>query len=513
MSKKLSLVSFLVPLILACNQNTVPLVEKTEEPQYQALYENSEYQKREFRGVWIASVANIDWPSRKGLSSDEQKAEYIKLAEKAKETGLNALLVQVRAATDAFYLKSPEPWSEWLMGVQGKAPSPVYDPMTFMIDETHERGMEFHAWLNLNRGMHKKASSVMSDHLIYTRPEWFLTYDGYKLFNFGLPEVRKYIKDVVMNIVREYDVDGIHFDDYFYPYKVTGQNLNDEVTFKKYPDGLSNIEDWRRHNIDLIVKEISEGIRAEKPWVKFGISPFGVWRNKSDDPMGSETRGGQPSYDFLFADTRKWAQEGWIDYIAPQIYFPFEHKLVPYATLTDWWAQHRGKADLYIGHGVYRVDEESSQSPWRDANQIGRQVDYNRMSRNVNGSIFFSANGFLKNNLGVADSLKNRFNIIALPPVTGQKDIPADCSVSDLSIKNSGSAKTLFWKLNKAEFSVIYRFEKGESLNLNDPSKILAIGKFERFSDQTAVANKAYIYAVTGLDRFKRESKPDFIEL
>lgn len=513
MSKKLSYFSFLIFINLSCNQNTVPLIEKVEEAEYQPVYEPVEGPKREFRGVWIASVANIDWPSKKGLSSEQQKAEYIILAQKARDTGMNALLVQVRAATDAFYLKSPEPWSEWLMGEQGVAPSPVYDPMNFMITETHKQGMEFHAWLNLNRGAHKKATSVMPDHLIHKRPDWFLSYDGYTLFNFGIPEVRQYIRDVVINIVREYDIDGIHFDDYFYPYKVNGQKLNDESTFRSYPNGFRDIEDWRRHNIDLVVKEIAEGIKAEKPWVKFGISPFGVWRNKTDDPAGSETRGGQPSYDYLYADTRKWAQEGWIDYIAPQIYFPFEHKLVPYATLTDWWAQNKGQADLYIGHGIYQVDEASSQSPWRDANQIGRQVDYNRMTQNVNGSIFFSANGFLKNKLGVADSLKARFSIPALPPVKGGHGTQSDCSVSDLSLRLSEGTNTLIWKKENAGFSVVYRFEKGEKLNIEDPSKIIGLGVFDRFTDQTAEPNKTYIYAVTGLDRYKRECRPAFTEL
>jgi uncharacterized lipoprotein YddW (UPF0748 family) len=181
------------------------------------------YPVQEFRGLWIASVANIDWPSKKGLSSETQKKEFTELTRLAKQTGINALLVQVRAATDAFYEKSAEPWSEWLTGKQGQAPSPLYDPMEFMIQETHDQGLEFHAWLNLNRGMHKNASSVMSNHLTRTKPEWFLTYDGYKLFNFGIPEVRDYITDVVVNIVKNYEVDGIHFDDYFYPYKVNGR--------------------------------------------------------------------------------------------------------------------------------------------------------------------------------------------------------------------------------------------------------------------------------------------------
>ncbi len=485
------------------------MVQKPEIPHYEAVYKPLLVPKREFRGVWIASIANIDWPSRRALSTQEQKSEFSQLAENMKNHGMNALLVQVRAATDAFYAKSAEPWSEWLMGKQGIAPNPYYDPMDFMIKESHARGMEFHAWLNLNRGRHKNATSIVDDHLINRKPEWFLSYDGYTLFNFGLPAVRNYIKDIVVNIVREYDVDGIHFDDYFYPYKVTGQSLKDEATFRQYPNGFRDIEDWRRNNIDLIVKDISEAIAAEKPWVKFGISPFGVWRNKSDDPRGSDTRGGQPSYDLLYADTKKWAEEGWIDYIAPQIYFPFEHRLVPYGTLTDWWAQNHGKAHLYIGHGMYRVDEENSTS-WKDPNQIVRQIDYNRYSKDVTGSIFFSANGFAKNKLGVADSIKTRYQTPALAPLMPWKsDAKVEPPKNFSSSEGSGQLK-LSWTKGDAHAFVLYKFEKGEELNLENPFKILSILADNQYVDKSP--SRKSVYVLTALDRYKNESSAVFLE-
>jgi uncharacterized lipoprotein YddW (UPF0748 family) len=211
--------------------------------------------KREFRGVWVATVDNIDWPSRKGLSSETQQQEFKTILDKQKSYGMNAVMVQVRAAADAFYARGKEPWSEWLSGEQGKAPEPYYDPMVFMIHETHQRGLEFHAWLNMNRGVHKASKSIMDEHITKTKPEWFLTYGSYKLFNLGIPEVRNYITDVVVTIVRNYDIDGIHFDDYFYPYTEPNQKLRDEETFKKYSNGFKNIKDWRLEQAKKITKE------------------------------------------------------------------------------------------------------------------------------------------------------------------------------------------------------------------------------------------------------------------
>lgn len=468
---------------------------------------------QEFRGVWVASIANIDWPSRRGLSTENQKKEFEELAKSAKETGLNALLVQVRAATDAFYEKSFEPWSEWLMGEQGKAPEPLYDPMDHMIKVSHRQGLEFHAWLNLNRGMHKKATSITPDHITKTKPDWFLSYDGYQLFNFGIPEVRDYITAVVSNIVRNYDVDGIHFDDYFYPYKVTGQNLDDEATFKKYPAGFKSIDDWRRNNIDLLITQIAGEIKKEKPWVVFGISPFGVWRNKSDDPAGSETRGGQPSYDYMFADTRKWAQQGLIDYITPQIYFPFEHKLVPYATLTDWWAKNCGNTRLYIGHGIYRVDESSDLRAWRDPNQIPRQLHYNRLSGKITGSIFFSANGLKKNHLGLTDSLKSIYSTPALTPDIENIAHTKSAKPNSLKIVQNNGNLNLSWSTEPNTTSLLYYFPAGAEFNLEDPDKILSISPDNSFETPFDARFTKGIFALVVRQRGKKQSEPVFSKL
>jgi uncharacterized lipoprotein YddW (UPF0748 family) len=511
MLKKLIFIFFGSITILSCSERPIPLFQNTTSENDKVVSADVGIRKREFRGAWVATIANIDWPSEKGLSSDVQKKEFVNIVKHHKTVGINALLVQVRASSDAFYSKSKEPWSEWLMGEQGIAPVPFYDPMEFMIEECHKNGMEFHAWLNLNRGKHKLASSVLVNHLIYSKPEWFLNYDDYVLYNFGLPEVRQYIVELVLNIVHEYDVDGIHFDDYFYPYKVNGQKLDDEDTFRKYPNGFSSIEDWRRNNIDLIINKLSDEIKKEKSWVSFGISPFGVWRNKSDDPQGSETKGGQPSYDLLFADTRKWAMEGWIDYIAPQVYFPFEHKLVPYGTLIDWWGANHGKANLYIGHGVYRVETESIIDAWKDPNQIARQMDYNRYSPEVTGSIFYNTNTLMKNKLGLRDSIHARYPYPALGMEVVRNDSEISIPPMDCLAENTLDGVLLKWR-NDTNKTVLYRFKKGEALNIEDPRHILGILSGNRFLDKSRSTGLSYIYLFTSINKWNKESKPLILE-
>src|SRR3546814_405031 len=248
--------------------------------------------KREFRAVWVATVANIDWPSEAGLSSDTQKREFRQLLEKHHQTGMNAVIVQVRPAADAFYAKGREPWSEWLTGTQGKAPSPFYDPLQFMVQEAHSRGMEFHAWFNPYRAVFRSNGRVDPDHITKRKPEWFFNYDGKKLFNPGISEARHYIVQVIMDVVRNYDVDGIHFDDYFYPYPARGEHIPDAALYRRYaPKGMS-LEDWRRRNVNMLISELQDSIHAEKPYVKFGISPFGIWKNREQDVDGSDTDGG-----------------------------------------------------------------------------------------------------------------------------------------------------------------------------------------------------------------------------
>lgn len=483
---------------------------------YQVFAQSYPSPKREFRGVWVATVKNIDWPSKPGLSTQEQKDELIKLLDQHHKEGINAIILQVRPATDALYAKSFEPWSEYLTGEQGKAPDPFYDPLKFAIEECHKRGMELHAWFNPYRAtFNNKESSISPDHITKRKKNWFFTYDGRQLFNPGLPEVRDYIVKVILNVVDNYDIDGIHFDDYFYPYSVKGQFINDAAAFAKYNDGIADIKDWRRHNVDLLIHTLSDSIHAHKKYVKFGISPFGIWKNISQDPEGSETAGGD-SYYGQFADSRKWVQEGWVDYINPQIYWAFETSAAPYDKLVDWWSNHTYGRHLYIGQGAYKVNF-AREASWRQASQIGRQIRYNRANPRVQGSVFFSSKSLTNNPLGIEDTLiENYYRYPALPPVMLWLDSIAPNKPENLLGVQDDAGVLLSWKLPKkakdgdiAYGFVVYRFDEGESVNLNNPAAIKSIyyGDITSWEDTQVVKGKTYVYVVTALDRLKNESE------
>lgn len=473
--------------------------------------------KREFRGVWIATVDNIDWPSRNNLSSAQQQREFTELLDFHQSTGLNAVFVQVRAAGDAFYAKSAEPWSEWLTGRQGREPSPFYDPLEFMIEESHARGLEFHAWLNLNRLVHKSARSVSRYNLSYLKPEWVLEYDGYKLFDFGNPEVREFIVESVVNVVKNYDVDGIHFDDYFYPYQVAGKVLNDDATFRKYGRGYTNKSEWRRANVDDLIKGVYEGIQSVNPKVKFGISPFGVWRNKRDTPEGSNTFGGLTSYDDLYADARKWLKEGWIDYIVPQVYFSFGFKKVPYANLVDWWVDNTFGKHLYIGHAAYRVGPDDADKNWNSRSELPNQLRFSR-AKGALGSAFFSSRSLRRNNFGISDSLRHSFyRYPALVPTMHWKDnLPPLAPANLRAILNEQDQLVIEWDAAETAsdgdnpwYYVVYRFAPDEKPGNADPSKIIGLVYHDtKFADLNAQPGERYQYFVTSVDRLHNESRP-----
>jgi uncharacterized lipoprotein YddW (UPF0748 family) len=360
----------------------------------------------EFRGVWIATVENIDYPSKRGLSNEDQKEEFLELLDRHQRNGMNAIVMQIRPAGDAMYASKLEPWSEYLMGKQGTAPFPFYDPLIFMIEETHKRGMEFHAWINPYRAVFNiSKSSVAPSHLTQMHPEWFLTFEGKKYFNPGLPEVWKHTNKVVADIVSRYDIDAIHMDDYFYPYRVPGKDFPDQSTYLKNARGLDK-ETWRRSNCDTIIKQLNTTIHNIKPGVQFGISPFGVWRNKSKDPRGSNTKGGQTNYDDLYADILLWLEKGWIDYVTPQLYWEHGHPLADYDELVQWWNDHSYGKALYIGHGIYRA---GSNSTWRNPNEIPYQINKLRSLPNTGGSVYFSSNSFKNNPNGWNDSLQQHY--------------------------------------------------------------------------------------------------------
>ncbi len=376
---------------------------------------------------------------------EEQKAEFIRILDMHQRNGMNAMVVQVRPAGDALYPSRFEPWSEFLTGTQGVAPSPYYDPLEFMITETHKRGMEFHAWINPYRAVfNMHSSSIAPDHLTKVHPEWFLVYGDKKYFNPGLPEVRQHLGKVVRDLISRYDIDGLHLDDYFYPYRITGKEFPDQKDYLRYGKGL-NKEDWRRSNVDSAIYLIHSIVKSVKPKLRFGISPFGVWRNKSKDPMGSDTRAGQTNYDDLYADILLWLQKGWIDYVVPQLYWERGHKLCDYDVLLDWWNNHTYGKQLYIGHGIERA---GSNTAWRNTNELPAEIKSLRNYPTTQGSIFFSSKIFERNPLGWSDSLRNHYYYYpALVPA-----IP--------SLDNSIPAQPLVQKIDSKTVKLVYKGEE-----------------------------------------------------
>ncbi len=370
--------------------------------------------KTEFRGVWVATVTNIDWPTPGNYNSNLQKEEFIKLLDGHKANGMNAIIMQIRPATDAFYPSPYEPWSEWLTGKQGQPPVPYYDPLQFMIEETHKRGMEFHAWMNPYRAVFNiNKTQLSATHITRLHPNWFLTYGDKKYFDPGNKQVQQFVTAVVKDVVSRYAVDAIHFDDYFYPYRIPGKQFPDDEKYQMYGNGMSK-DDWRRSNTDSIILQLSKAIKEENKNCQFGISPFGVWRNIDKDSInGSNTKAGQTNYDDLYADILLWLKNDWIDYVAPQIYWEFEQKNAPYQVVLDWWSTHTYGKNCYIGLGIYKAN---SNAYWKDKTQLPRQIEALRNTPNVQGMIFFSSKSFDKNPNGWSDSL--RLNYFAEPVKT-----------------------------------------------------------------------------------------------
>jgi len=364
-------------------------------------------QEKEMRGAWIATVYNIDWPSKPGLGIAEQKAEFVRMLDELKAVGINAVFVQVRPTADALYPSKLVPWSSVLTGTQGK--NPGYDPLAFMVAETHKRGMAFHAWFNPFRvTLDDKLDSLAANNPAKLHPEWIIQHGGKWMFNPGIPAARAHIIDAIMEVVRQYDIDGVHLDDYFYPYG--SDPFNDDATFAQYNAGrFTDKGDWRRDNVNQFVHQLSASIKQAKPYVAFGISPFGIWRNAKDDPTGSDTNG-QSSYDNLYADARTWIRNGWIDYIAPQLYWTIGYKNASYDKLVDWWSKETSGTGvkLYIGQAAYMVGANTTN--WAGSDAIIDELKYNRTKPQVKGSIFFSAKDVIGNKAGITDALKQFYS-------------------------------------------------------------------------------------------------------
>ncbi|WP_411158289.1 glycoside hydrolase family 10 protein [Streptomyces sp. CBMA29] len=365
---------------------------------------------RDLRGMWIASVANTDWPSAPGLPAHQQRQELLDLLDTAVERGLNAVVFQVRPTADAFWPSAYEPWSRYLTGTQGQDPG--WDPLGTAVREAHRRGLELHAWFNPYRvSMDTDVTKLAPTHPARLHPEWIVPFGGKLYYNPGLPEVRRFVQDAMLDAVRRYPIDAVHWDDYFYPYPVAGQVFDDDAAYARYGAGFPDRDAWRRDNTDRLVRETAARIKRIRPRTQFGISPFGVWRNAATDPLGSATTAGVQTYDDLHADTRKWVREQWIDYIVPQVYWNIGFAAADYAALVPWWSDVvRGtNVRLYIGEALYKVGVAGQPDAWQDPAELTRHLDFCAHYPQVRGNVYFSATQVAADPLGAMTLVAERY--------------------------------------------------------------------------------------------------------
>ncbi|MFK1850601.1 glycoside hydrolase family 10 protein [Bacteroides fragilis] len=473
------------------------------------IQQQSPYPKREFRGAWIQAVNG----QFRGIPTEKLKQTLIDQLNSLQGAGINAIIFQVRPEADALYASQLEPWSRFLTGVQGQAPSPYWDPMQFMIDECHKRGMEFHAWINPYRVKTSLKSELSPNHLYNIHPEWFVTYNNQLFFDPALPESRRHICMVVADIVSRYDVDAIHMDDYFYPYPAKGMDFPDDASFARYGGGFTNRADWRRSNVNILIQKIHETICGLKPWVKFGISPFGIYRNEKNDPLGSKTNGLQ-NYDDLYADVLLWARNGWVDYNIPQIYWQIGHPAADYETLVKWWAKNTENRPLFIGQSVMNtIQNADPKNP--SMNQLPRKMALERAYQTIGGSCQWPASAVVENAGKYRDALVQEYHKYpALVPVFDFMDDKAPGKVRKVKKVWTEDGYMLFWtppkakdEMDRAVQYVVYRFGDKEKVNIDDASHIVAVTRNNFYKLPYKDGKNKYRYVVTALDRLHNESK------
>lgn len=467
--------------------------------------------KREFRGAWI-QIINGQF---EGMSCDQMQANLTHQLNVLQQCGINAIMFQVRGEADAMYPSPYEPWSRFLTGRQGTAPNPYWDPLAWMITECHKRGMELHAWINPFRAKTKGTKELALNHPYVKHPERFFEYDGLYLFDPGLNENRRYICQIAADIVRRYDVDGIHMDDYFYPYPVAGMTIPDQATYITHKNGIDNVDDWRRYNVNLFIEMMHDSIRAVKPWVKFGVSPFGIYHNvqPGSNIPGSNTRGLQ-NYDNLYADVLYWINKGWVDYNIPQIYWEIGHKAADYEELIKWWSRFAGGRPLFIGQDVERtVRAADLKNPQR--NQMSAKFGLQRSLRGIQGSCLWYSAAVVRNEGNYATALqKNYHRTPALQPLFPFIDDEAPGKPRKLKTMWMPNGYYLFWtapkgtqEMDVARNYVVYRFEQGERIDLFNPEHIVAITPQTFYRLPYENGRKKAVYVVTALDRLQNESK------
>lgn len=467
--------------------------------------------KREFRGAWIQAVNH----QFEGMPSAQMRKTLSDQLDSLASCGINAILFQVRVEGDALYKSTLEPWSAYLSGRQGLAPDEDWDPLRFMVTECHNRGMELHAWINPFRAKTASTTKLDARHQIRLYPERFVRYGKLTLFNPAIQENRDFICEVAADIVTRYDIDGFHIDDYFYPYPEDGLEFDDVADFRKNPRGFASRDDWRRDNVNLFIEQLYNTIKGIKPWVKFGISPFGIYRNATASyPDGSATNGLE-NYSGLYADVLYWIEKGWMDYCIPQVYWNVGTKVADYKVLVDWWADHSGGCLMYIGQDVERTVKGTDPDD-KSSHQERLKMNLQRSRSELAGSCQWPAKSVVDNPGDYRTILTEEYyRYPALQPLCSGVPCDEPGKVRKVRRLVTSDGRVLFWTppasrtdAAKAYRYVIYRFMPGEDVDVSDPSHIVAITDRTFYNLKEDITGMQYVYAITALTRTQVESKP-----
>jgi uncharacterized lipoprotein YddW (UPF0748 family) len=454
--------------------------------------------RQEFRGIWVATINNIDWPSAPGLTVEQQKKELTDLIDRIDRFNLNAVFFLVRAAADAFYASDIEPWSYFLTAKQGRPTNPSFDPLAYAVGLCHAREIEIHAWFNPFRVRNIGNYELAKNSFAAKNPQFIHDYDNKRFFDPGYPQVRAHIIKVILEVVRKYNIDAVLLDDYFYPYPVKGKSFPDSKTFAKYGKVFypKHLKDWRRNNIDRFISDLHDSIKSVKPGLRFGISPFGVWRNHADDPNGSPGVKGTTSYDDLYADVYKWLSKSWIDYVVPQLYWEQGNRFGDFTLLTKWWNDHCCGKPLYLGQALYKSTD--LKNAWSNPKEISDQISIMRKYENVRGFAFYSASHLTK----LSDVETSELNVRLLKPKTDTSNIPGSSSTNKItgilidSIQNNQSGKIFVMGESSFEKTINISHNKGNINFLPVP------GKFKLRKNR-----KEWLISWTQSDSLKKEGQ------
>lgn len=500
--KSIKLFRILLPIALllilnGCGSSKSNIRHKAEQS-YKARYKAPQ---KEMRAAWIPTVTTMEY-SR--MSKDQLQQHFIGMLDQMQKMNFNVVIFQIRPEADAWYFSPYEPWSRYFTGTQGVAPSPLWDPMDFLIRECHKRNMEFHAWINPYRAASNVSNQMAPNHPYRRHPEWFIRYGSLYLFDPGLPEVRQYTVNVIRDIVSRYDIDALHMDDYFYPYPNPGERFNDQESYRRYGGGFTSIAEWRRDNVDQLIQSISGTIRQLKPYVRFGISPFGIYRNAKSDPQGSKTNGLQ-NYDDLYADVLLWDKMGWVDYIMPQIYWEMGHKAADYTELAYWWGKNIKRAQYIIGQSVRRT---------MDPKQLHPKMVIS--AETAKGNAMWPGTDVLQNYGGIAKQLQSKY--WTAPALLPSSQYPKELRnfpepQRDASLLRGGESQELVWMADlpmpkglETKYYVVYCHRRGKKLaEALSPENIVAITTDTRYKLLELEGNHKVAFTVTRVDRFNQE--------